>query len=253
MSNELVQLQTENRRLSALVAALAEKNLRLEEELNRSKQDTFHPASSVSRYPDPGVDLSSAQGGMLDGSLNLFRESEVLAFPEFNAFPTRERTNHADANHSSGGGGLTTALLTPHEAGESLLPDGLKLPDPFRKQVERAAAEARRQARVALLAGALPGWQAIATALRTGPMPKLRWPQERNLPLLLCCLCRPDEQRLSYPEMQKSTGLSYTGLYKLLQAGCRAGLIVRAGWQRYQLTELALSVLEQAAAGKSSK
>ncbi|RYY60356.1 MAG: hypothetical protein EOO12_15355 [Chitinophagaceae bacterium] len=251
MHQELLHLQAENRRLTAVVSALAEKNLRLEEELRAMRStNTYHPNG------DAGTNTSGFNLAVGDVGTN----TEVFATAIEPAGSTKQFLNpagqparstnrlfHPEAENAGTNPGVLDGF--PGLSG-SIFPvdtaDSGFLSAPFRQQAERATAEAVRNERLTRLSVALPSWEAIAAHLRAGPVPHLRWPQERNLPLLLNALCRPGNERRAYPELQKMTQLSYTGLYKVLQAGIRAGLIHRAGWQRYQLTTAGISVLERA-------
>ncbi|GAB4093156.1 hypothetical protein [Flaviaesturariibacter terrae] len=257
MQPEVEQLQAENRRLSSLVAALAEKNLRLEEQLARQGGT---PAPD--RLPQRPVDVPQTQLAVPQSEVHGLQTS--LSVPQ-NQLTGLRNELPAPADRLTGIQNGLPVLQSPltgiqgnlpvpqrpltGSAGELPapiipLPALTSLPPDLRTAWERTWKEAQHRARLQRLFDAGLPEATVAAALRKGPMGACRDTHIADAARLLLWLCGQAPERVSYAKLHGVTGLTDSGNNKLLASMRAKGLIRWKSFQVYEVTETGAALLE---------
>ena len=239
MSQELLHLQAENRRLMAVVATLAEKIIQLETQL--SAREAGSRARPVTTNGGQGWQET---GGPFSQSE---RDNEIPAVPCGAAGrDTQEPGNPFRTTERTAGNSTPFPLLQEGVPG-NLPPLQPSLPDEYRRRIAELEQEGERQRRVSVLAAAaLPDAKALARVLQESLTPRPLWSRALHLALLLRWLCRPEPPLASYPALQQALGLSYGGVNKIRRAALDYRLIRKTGQLRYTLAVAGIGALERA-------
>ena len=277
MHPELELLQAENRRLSALVAALAEKNLRLEEALAQataSGRPAVEPEMTVTgpnepvrrqdqsvRFPDdsvrrqdqsvyvPDVSVQRKDESVHSPALTVQRKDESVRL-EDKSVHRKDQSVRLPDMHAQGqepfvsfpkesvNGKEIPAAYEPPAPGKELL--ALNLGGAWRQ----FSAEAQHRARLhrVYTAGLSPS--AVATALKGGPMAGCLDRHCLRAAQLLLWLCGQPPGRIHYDAICAQTGLTYSGVGKPVLSLKKHGVLRRKAYQVYEPTEDVLQALE---------
>ncbi|RYY93758.1 MAG: hypothetical protein EOO11_19195 [Chitinophagaceae bacterium] len=244
MHPDLELLQAENRRLSALVAALAEKNLRLEEALSRHNgpQTPLHiPVSSLyvpaTELPVQTSPVTGPSTEVTVPSNQLAGTSGKVSVPS-GQLPVPAREVAVPSVPLPGRSGPVGVPTDPLTAAAQLPPD-------LQLLWERTWGEAQYRARLLRLYEAKLPEEAVCAALHHGPMAGCRETHVADGARLLLWLCGQVPERVSYARLHSVTGLTDSGNNKLLASLRKRGLIRWKSFQVYEVAEKAALLLEE--------
>jgi hypothetical protein len=250
MHPEMETLQAENRRLSALVAALAEKNLRLEEALAQTRRHIEVEEGPLLPFPRDievnnghSTSIQIQQEGEYDLSTPFSYAKEVQQ-PHSTSFQSQQDQEQPQNTSLQFRKEVEQESSTPSLNRQALLES---LPAPLRTQLEQDLADSTyHRQREAILAAAPTATQLLET-LKREAFRSYRNTHVAAAAHLLLRICAVGDAPLPYASIQALLHFTDTGAYKLLRNLQQKGLVVKQGRQQYRLTERALELMQEAA------